>query len=98
MREFATRIIRAAGYLGLVRTALPRWLRIMVVVWVALAVFAPPPPLDAGATEFLGVALGVILWARYRPLLRVVWRAAASERQTGAGAAGCPDPPAPRTV
>lgn len=76
--ELVTRIFRAAHYLGLVRNALPRWLRIMLVVWLAMAVFAPPPPLDAGATELIGVALGVVLWLRYRPLLRVVWRAAAS--------------------
>lgn len=78
VREFTARMFKAAGYLGLVRQALPRWLRVALVVWVALVVFAPPPPLDAGATELVGVALGVLLWARYRPLLRVVWQAAAS--------------------
>ncbi len=76
--KFAIRLLRAADYLRLVGNALPQGLRIMLIVWLAAAVFAPPPPFDAGVTELIGAALGVILWLRYRPLLRVVWRAAAS--------------------
>lgn len=70
-------IIQAAKYLATCRAALPRWMQ--ALLGVALVCTCLPGVPDFGLDEAIYVVIGMVLWFRYRPLLRVVWAAARLE-------------------
>lgn len=67
--RFILTAFRAGRYLLAVRAALPWWLRALVVIG---CIQIPVLPTDEVAA---GLAL-IILWLRYRRLLKACWRAA----------------------
>jgi hypothetical protein len=67
----ARTVVKAAKYLGTCRRAMPRWLSVLLVI----GLLPVPGPFD----EAVLVAAAAVLWFRYRPLVRVCWRAAQLE-------------------
>jgi hypothetical protein len=63
--------VKAAKYLITVRAALPRWVTGLIV----FGLLPIPGPVD----EVALIVAAVVLIVRYRPLLRVCWRAAVLE-------------------
>lgn len=71
----------AASYLFAVRQALPRWVRGLVVLTIAVKVITTPLPFDGGIDEVLMAVTGMVLWFRHRTLVRACWHAAEMERK-----------------
>ena len=71
--------VKAAKYLYTVRAALPRYLRWLVAVTIAVKIVTAPLPVDGGVDELLIVVTAALLWIRHRALVRVCWRAASLE-------------------
>lgn len=74
-------LIRAAKFLYTVRAALPKWMRGLLSVAIFCTCLPGVP--DFGLDETIYTVVGLLLWFRYRPLLRVIWHAAELEESSG---------------
>lgn len=70
-------LINAAKFLITVRAALPKWMRGLLAVAIFFTCLPGVP--DFGIDETIYTVIGMLLWFRYRPLLRVIWHAAELE-------------------